>query len=226
MYFHQKDSATPVVDFIAAEMSKNVRNPDAAKLRSLNSSNMTACISEWQSLPLWRQLLGLGIDPQECAKINLTSKSAAYLGWALNVRQDGPWDHKPVIRRTYNAQNPGGEQVYHRLGLYVYFYDVWSNIHYGYVGRACGFSRDALLDGAGLEQMVSDPLAGYLPERAKGVTGPRAFDHPEDRVAITIGMDLYEKYPGAVTGAQVKDAVLTTKGLDKWLFFRPRPKRR
>ncbi|HMK36038.1 MAG TPA: hypothetical protein VK463_13280 [Desulfomonilaceae bacterium] len=75
MHFHWKDCATPVIDFIAAEMNKNVRSPDAAKIRSLNSSNMTACISEWQSLPLWRQILGLGIDPQECAKLNLTSKS-------------------------------------------------------------------------------------------------------------------------------------------------------
>ncbi len=35
--------------------------------------------------------------------------------------------------------NPlGREQNYHHFKGWLYFYDIWSNIHYGYVGRAWG----------------------------------------------------------------------------------------
>ncbi len=49
-------------------------------------------------------------------------------------------------------------RVWHKQGEVDYFYDIWSNIHYGYVGRAGGLSESVLLDGAGLEQIASDSI--------------------------------------------------------------------
>ncbi|WP_241150813.1 polymorphic toxin type 44 domain-containing protein, partial [Pseudomonas viridiflava] len=63
--------------------------------------------------------------------------------------QNRPWDHKPIIRRTI-----GG--IWHKQGKYDYFYDIWSNVHYGYVGMAGGLSESVLLDGAGAEQIILD----------------------------------------------------------------------
>lgn len=41
-------------------------------------------------------------------------------------------------------------------GEYDYFYDIWSNIHYGYVGVALGFSAAEMINGAGLAQALDD----------------------------------------------------------------------
>jgi hypothetical protein len=118
----------------------------------------------------------------------LTAKPAAHLAWATLVRQNGPWDHKPIIARRFTPAVTSGEQHYHRHHGHLYFYDVWSNVHYGFVGRACGFSESELLDGAGLEQIASDALRGNRPSASEGVQGLRRYDHPSDRAAVTIGV--------------------------------------
>ena len=82
--------------------------------------------------------------------------------------RDGEWDHKPIIARRFHPRSPG-LQHWHLYGNTLYFYEVWSNIHYGYVGRAAGFSNGVLLDGAGLEQIGSDLARLNLPRRSPGV---------------------------------------------------------
>ena len=94
------------------------------------------------------------------------------------------WDHKPIIAQTwddrdrYFADVPG-------TGWKIY-YDVWSNIHYGYVGRAAGWSRSDLITGSHISEGAGHTDAG-------------------DDLSINIGMDLYEQY--GATG-------LTTARLD------------
>lgn len=87
--------------------------------------------------------------------------------WALKVRQNGDWDHKPIIAARFHPRSQGGLQHWHLHGNILYYYEVWSNIHYGYVGRASGFSEAVLLDGAGLEQIGSTLLRLKFPEKFK-----------------------------------------------------------
>jgi LysM repeat protein len=79
---------------------------------------------------------------------NLALRLAAKAGWATMVATGRPWDHKPRISPIWGA--------YTRLGNSddVYFYDIYSNIHYGYVGRAAGFTLQELWDGADAQQKV------------------------------------------------------------------------
>ncbi|KPF42021.1 hypothetical protein IP76_18765 [Rhizobium sp. AAP43] len=65
-------------------------------------------------------------------------------------REGGQWDHKPILRPVWGAQ--------HRLGNsgYVYYYDVWSNIHYGYIAAKAGFSLNHVLDGAAGAQQLDN----------------------------------------------------------------------
>src|SRR5262249_3761858 len=137
----------------------------------------------------------------ECVDLEMTNHDAAILSWALLVRQDGPWDHKPVIRRRFHPRGPG-EQVWHRLGNWEYYYDIWSNIHYGYVGIACGFTGSTLLNGAGLEQIGTDLWRHRLPQRRPGVPGLAGFDDVSDQAAIRIGIALYASTPSNVTSMQ------------------------
>ncbi|EGH98365.1 hypothetical protein AO386_07325 [Pseudomonas syringae ICMP 11292] len=57
--------------------------------------------------------------------------------WTERVGQYKDWDRKPKIHKKFGW-------YYHKQGEYGYFYDIWSNIYYGYVGRAGGFQKACL----------------------------------------------------------------------------------
>ncbi|MGJ8606234.1 MAG: polymorphic toxin type 44 domain-containing protein [Marivita sp.] len=109
-----------------------------------------------------------------------THKNEGFLGGAQDAyfavqnwgSGGGEWDHKPIIRPVWGALN--------RLGNAheVYFYDGWSNIHFGYIGRRFGLSLRMILDGAGQAQEVDNPGDG------------QEGDDPADAQAIRAGYNL------------------------------------
>jgi RHS repeat-associated protein len=108
----------------------------------------------------------------------LDQRIAADLGWMALVKGGGPWDFKPDILRQV------GKKI--DLAGGTYRYDIAANIHYGYVGRASGFSSNALLNGAGIAQIRAGTSSlTFLWTR---------FDSPFDQAAIQVGIYLYEKY--------------------------------
>jgi len=90
---------------------------------------------------------------------------------ARNFRQEGGmWDHKPHIYRVWGTDN--------RLGNHplAYYYDIWSNMHYGFIGIKAGFSQEHLLEGANKAQIFDNAGA--------------TEDDPADREAMLEGMRL------------------------------------
>jgi hypothetical protein len=166
-------------------------------------------------LPFWKQIFSLGITPQQCVDIGLSNRVAALIAWGMKVRQNGDWDHKPKIASRFNPCVPGEKQIWHLYDNTLYNYEVWSNLHYGYVGKAAGFSNAVLLDGAGLEQIGSTLANLKLPERTPRVDGLRAWDTLEDRAAITMGIDLYRRKPNGITARDVMSLVLSSKSILK-----------
>lgn len=73
------------------------------------------------------------------------------------------WDHKPRLNPIWGAFNRLGNQPY-----YLY-YDIWSNMHYGYVGKQLGFTKKELLDGSGLQQLF-DALSEDDPRDVQSMT--------------------------------------------------------
>lgn len=77
--------------------------------------------------------------------------------WIGIVDTGNPWDHKwqlvkddrfnknskITVHRPTQRGIPS-ESHYHKYKDYDYFYDVWSNIHYGYLGLSVGFSEKSL----------------------------------------------------------------------------------
>lgn len=198
-----RDELTPIAQWMVQEMRRNAAGPDAQRILSLNTYSVEACIGETREWPWWQQLLSAGHWSQSCVDRGMTAKPAAHLAWGALVRQNGVWDHKPIIARRFTPAVESGEQHYHRYHDHLYFYDVWSNIHYGYVGRACGFSEGELLDGAGVEQIASDILRGQAPSATAGVQGMRRFDHVPDRAAVTIGVQAYANLRGSLDASQL-----------------------
>ncbi|MGB9873197.1 MAG: RHS repeat-associated core domain-containing protein, partial [Anaerolineae bacterium] len=130
----------------------------------------------------------------------------------------GNWDHKPILYpKDPHQPSPVPEIKKHRgystVGSRLYFYDIWSNIHYGYVGRASGFSQPELTGGAGVEQIGSD-LYNYKdthqwPHQSPGTDSWLAsWDQPSDNAAIQIGIRLWNQYGLAVRPADLYLAVL------------------
>jgi len=137
--------------------------------------------------------------------------------WTKQVGQNMEWDHKPKLRKRFAG-------VRHKQGKYEYYYDIWSNIHYGYVGIIGGLSETLLLDGAGAEQIASDTLRKVeeirtIPKKDRKLPGPhptasswtelRSWDDVADRVSISIGVKLAHQYPnGGITAQMIMSKVL------------------
>jgi len=148
----------------------------------------------------------------------LLGKAAAYSIWASQVmdarikKYAGPlapglgnWDHKPILTGEGSPvpeiieERPEKPWGYSTVGSRLYYFDIWSNIHYGYVGRASGFSQPELTGGAGIEQIGSDFWSGITPQRSPDADNWAAsWDNPSDNAAIQIGIRLWDQYGLAV----------------------------
>ena len=201
-----------LANYIAGEMNRNIHDPAVLEMRRLIDYDPEIAAKKFAELPL---LARMGGRPN-FAGIAKAKKVAAAAIWTKKVGQDQEWDHKPIILRKVG-------DVWHKQGKYDYFYDIWSNVHYGYVGLAGGLSESVLLDGAGAEQIISDakrkveevftePKYKWKqpgPNRSDDVEGLRAWDDAPDRISISIGVRLYQQHPnGGVTAKMIMDEVL------------------
>lgn len=207
------DQMEELASYIAGEMNRNIHDPAVLEMKRLIDYDPDVAAKQFAELPLLARLGG----PPNYGSIAKAQKVAAAVIWTKKVGQDQEWDHKPKLRKLI----PG---VRHKQGKYEYFYDIWSNIHYGYVGIIGGLSESVLLDGAGAEQIVSDTrrkAEEWLtkPKADKTLPGPhptaspwtdlRSWDDVADRVSISIGVKLANQYPnGGITTKMIMDEVL------------------
>ncbi|MFJ9824276.1 ricin-type beta-trefoil lectin domain protein [Streptomyces sp. NPDC101160] len=116
--------------------------------------------------------------------------------WVAEVRAGAEWDHKPKLKKMMGLSTssdyfftvPGGEDEA--------FYDVWSNVHYGFVGAAAGFEKDYLEGGAD----ASFPGASIL------VGGNDAGD----RASVRQGIEMFKQYGTGMTREQFHQGMLDT----------------
>ncbi|MBX8599677.1 PAAR domain-containing protein [Pseudomonas cichorii] len=199
------DRMEELAAYIAGEMNTNINSPSVRQMKELNSFDPDEETRKYNALPFYLRL-GQGPDFYSMA---LGKQAKAFAIWTERVGQNRPWDHKPILSKRFVG-------IWHKQGEYDYFYDIWSNVHYGYVGVAGGLSESVLLDGAGVEQIgsdtwrfIKDPKRFDGPRRTEGVDGMRAWDDIPDRVSIIIGMNLYKEYPnGGLNGKVIMDKVL------------------
>jgi len=191
MCYHSSDGAIAVAEYILEEIRTNSVCTETLIIRSYN-------------IPMHG------------------SKTQAYSLWAGLVWTGGVWDHKPLISgseflrenavwrpREKNASS-FSRGFHHKYKDHDYYYDVWSNIHYGYVGRAAGFTKDELLDGSGLAQRFSD-----FPRKTvhdKTVSGFRRYDPIPDQQTIKLGIELFDLTNG---NAESLTALMILDGLEE-----------
>lgn len=201
----------PIAEYMVTEMQRNPFSEHGLKMTKANAYDIRKEMEAWQALPWYSKIGG----PPDFTSTAIAEKTRAYMIWAERVGPGRPWDHKPILhaRLTKEKKLRKGWQ---RYGDEDYYYDIWSNIHYGYVGVACGFGDDELLAGAGLAQAGSDILRDLKKRK-----WPTVQDHPEngswannfddvpDHISIKLGAQLYRKTkPAALTVAVLLKAIV------------------
>ncbi|PCK06696.1 MAG: hypothetical protein COA42_17115 [Alteromonadaceae bacterium] len=125
--------------------------------------------------------------------------------WKSKVGNRKPWDHKGHIKNTY------GEWASDSETSTQYNYDIWSNLHYGYVGRHVGFSEWLLKAGAGYAQLSAGTSpSGYWGRRFSKLGDAdflAAFDDPKDLAAIDIGSKLWVNNKSNITANKILRAI-------------------
>ncbi|SIO92682.1 polymorphic toxin type 44 domain-containing protein [Vibrio spartinae] len=191
------NGALLVAEYIIGEMKTNIQSKTCETIRYLLDYKYER-LQEWRQLPWYKQLFVPVPRP------DLITASAL---WLEKVYKGHSWDHKPLIRdnpslkavavhrklwtlakiRAYRQnKNPNdkpptdSKSYWHKYKRHDYFYDIWSNVHYGYVGLACGFSQELLLRGAGGAQFLDNMTT--------------SGDAPDDVVAVKVGFELYQDY--------------------------------
>lgn len=112
--------------------------------------------------------------------------------WFNLVAKDHKWDHKPILAKKLGLIKPPDYWFPIRGDSeHEWYYDIWSNIHYGYVGRAAGFDAQTLQDYA-----------------ASGAPGTGTNDEG-DVLSVQIGIDLWDEYQLTLTQEQLHQAIIS-----------------
>lgn len=206
------DQALDLSEYIVSEIQKNAVSDHVRKMKRWNSITAEDVEELWRKnmegddnlsllQRIGKQMSRSMSRPNFHQSVSVARNSAAAL-WTNLVRQGGDWDHKAYFTSEEGTQKfatlgKSSYKFHHKYKEYEYYYDIWSNIHYGYIGAMSGFSRDTLLDGAGLEQIGSDLYSHKLPTDRSGVNGAgmRKYDDTTDNLSIRIGFQLLDKYP-------------------------------
>jgi hypothetical protein len=207
------DELTPIAKYMAAEMIRNPRSTIGRQIRVLNAGTATCLKEFYVGAPLWQRMLQ---EPTHCIPKGIADRIKAMELWYRQVTYDADWDHKPKIRNRPDFWSRTGDREKHIYGDTAYGFDVWSNIHYGYVGLAVGFDRSTLLDGAGAAQFKKDFEGAFdWPEHTGPWILPRSWDRPEDRVSITLGFELYRRMPTQMIPEVLVREIVRAKGILK-----------
>lgn len=154
--------------YMAGEMATNSRSTTVQSLKALNGDK------GWKD---WLTGKAQGAE------------GTAMAVWATMVKTNGPWDHKTEIQDKTGAV--WGETDIPGTGGAIKD-DFWSNVHYGYVGTAAGFSEAVLQGGAGLVDLKENKKL-----------------YPADIAAISFGINLYRTY--GAKGIEVTAAILESE---------------
>ncbi len=202
---HKIDGALLVAEYIIDEIKTNIKSHTVKYIRDLLDYDGKRR-QKWQELPTSARIHMPYPAPNTITAMTL---------WTEKVFKNRPWDHKKYIHRipklqavavhrklwtlteireqrikisngTETKAPTNSESYWHKYKTHDYYYDIWSNIHYGYVGLAAGFDEKLLLGGAALAQFIDN----FTTEG----------DAPDDINSIKLGFKLYKKYGDTTDG--------------------------
>ena len=176
---HSYDGAIDVAKYIVEEIKKNIKSTEALEIHDYMHYE--------KYLEKNYNFNGFAPPPDP-----LIIKAIGLAKWIEMVDTGHPWDHKPKISslfrycsvERFTRKGNLSKSHFHKYKNFDYFYDIWSNIHYGYVGRFCGISEQFLLLGSNLQQLYAN-LTSW-----KFFSG----DDSADIISMKLGMRLYDEF--------------------------------
>jgi hypothetical protein len=199
-YSYVKD----VAEYIVEEMLTNMNSEICRKLIKLNNDSVKFSI--YDAIPV--------IQTAEVIR-KIKNKINAYMLWKDLVGSRRIWDHKILITKKFGEWTCNKKED----TPLKFFFDIWSNIHYGFVGKHIGFLDVELLNGAGLAQISDNNKSltswntwkNYFKNRIEDLWDADflgAFDDSEDQQAVKIGFDLYDNHKNNLTADVVIETLL------------------
>lgn len=200
-------SVLEIAQYLCGEIQKNLMSRHVREIRNLLSSYSKGKEVTQRALglmkPLGRSLVlaNPSYSPLLSAAISdrIEGRMKAYDKWKGLVSAGRFWDHKKEIQRLQGDKHWSCDKSKHIL----FFYDLWSNIHYGFIGKAAGFTEWELTAGAGVAQLKDNNrtftswTSQYFQNRFRNIGDAdflAAFDDASDNEAIKIGFRLYDRF--------------------------------
>jgi len=199
----QGDNPRDLTDWLYRELSQNVGDPVVVKLRNMNRAG--------------RGMMILG----PCAGVpGALVRGSTLLTFRNQVKNGARWDFKDEIGLNLG---PGITLCASNACFDDIEFSVPGNIFFAYIGRAAGFSGVELQQGAawaefwdpahkeGHREYVG-PYEGTFPIPVPGPTwwDPSTWnwgDEPKDHEAVTLGIQLWNKYRDTMTRSQLEGEV-------------------
>ena len=154
----------------------------------------------------------------------------AFLEFKNLVKDGGDWDFKSHWHPSQKRGGRPGVKIWDpkrpKSGHLRYHYDpktdtsyrqdLWSNISFGFTGRALGFSRQVLTGGSGLYSLRKEDSFYDAVQKIGDliVTGDlsKLDADASDIAGMRIGYDLFESHGDNVSTAMLLNAVRSSKG--------------
>lgn len=179
---HDVDGAIDVAKYIVQEIKTNINSEAAKQIYALIHYNYDAEVKR----------RGIVVSTLAPPYTSTEAFGGAVLKWIEMVDTNKPWDHKLKIKEQFHycgvhrplKSGTPSESFYHKYNYHDYYLDVWSNIHYGFIGRYCGFSENTLLTGSDFQQFITNVKHFNF----------KGGDDSADKITMQLGMDLYSKY--------------------------------
>jgi RHS repeat-associated protein len=194
MFPNGDESGNEAARFIIQRMREDSNSEVARIIYQLNTTHyyINAC-NTYRQMPWWGKIAIGGsryLANAEFTDIAARDEASVMFGCRVADARSRPicgqWDYKKDIREIWGeAQTVDFSDI----GIdeeVIFYYDVWANFHYGYVGSALGFSEQALLSGAAYEHAISNININNLVINIQ--------DDPSDIMANIIGINLYRSH--------------------------------
>ena len=182
-------------------MKSNINSQPANNIKE-NNIVASKYISDFSSVQIIYNMYSLNtIQKSHDFYDAVLSKLEAYLLWYYQVASQKPWDLKAI-----GLLKKSDEYLYDAISKCSYRRDIWGNVHYGYIGKAVGFSDFELTNGAGAAQVKTMIIvltdyddSGPIKDGLKRLLSSPldflgAFDPPDDAAAVRLGIDLWNTY--------------------------------
>jgi hypothetical protein len=173
-----------VVFFIASEMNRNRVSEQVRTMRALNREAYQRFSNAGQDGSV------SGIFKDQASAMG--NKIRTMLSLSISgFPGHGEWDYKIPVGMVWKERNRLGNEEYY------YYYDLWSNIHYGYIGACAGFHLfDLLFLSQGAHILAQKTLESESSEDVDATSeGYQLFGANLDQITVDVIIAILARHP-------------------------------